>query len=452
MPLKKNDEILLQITAMTLQGSGIGSHEGLTVFVPAAATGDTVLAQILKVKPRYAYARLLRVHQAAGQRIEADCPVFPQCGGCAFRHITYEAELALKQQAVHDAFMRIGKLSPAILPIRGAAQQAHYRNKAQLPLAQGADGSLQIGFYAPRSHRVVDCRRCRLQPQSMYPVIEAIAQWIQQNSISIYREATQTGVLRHIYMRTANNHRDVMVCLVGNANTLPHAHALLAALSVLPQVKSIWYNVNRQDTNVILGERSVLLWGEPLTDTLCGLAFRLSPAAFYQVNRDQAQVLYGIAAEFAGLDGSQRVLDLYCGTGTIGLCLAKNAKQVLGIESIAQAVEDARHNAAANNIANANFVCCDAAQTQQVLHERAFKPDVAVIDPPRKGCTADVLETLCRLQVEKIVYVSCDPATLARDCARLAAGGYRIERVQPVDMFPRTGHVETIVLLQRQNT
>lgn len=444
--LKKNDRILLQITGVTAEGSGVGHYEGLAVFVANAAKGDTITAHIIKVKKNYAVARIHQVITPSPDRIRPDCPVFQQCGGCAWRHITYEAECRLKEQAVADALSRIGHLAVTPQPILAAEETDGYRNKAQFPVG-GAAQELKIGFFAPRSHRIVDCRACRLQPPEFEGALRAFARWIAENNVPVYEEATGAGLLRHIYLRLAQATGEVMACVVVNGDEIP-APELLAGelLREIPGLKSLILNCNTARTNVVLGPKCKTLWGEDgIVDELCGLRFFISPLSFYQVNRMQAERLYRKAAEYAALTGVETLLDLYCGAGTIGLTMAKKARQVIGVEVVPEAVADARRNAALNGITNARFFCGDAALAARQLTGEGVRPDVIVIDPPRKGCDAQLIEAIAGMAPLRVVYVSCDPATLARDLKLFAEKGYETQAATPVDLFPRTGHVEVVI-------
>lgn len=446
--LQKNDRIPLRITGVTAEGSGVGHYEGLAVFVANAAQGDTITAHIIKVKKNYAVARIHQVLTPSPDRIQPDCPVFQQCGGCAWRHITYESECRLKEQRVTDALSRIGHLAITPRPILAAEETDGYRNKAQFPVG-GTARELQIGFFAPRSHRIVDCRACRLQPPAFEGALRAFARWVAENDVSIYNEETGQGLLRHIYLRQAQMTGEVMACAVVNGSEIP-APELLAGelLREMPGIKSLILNQNTARTNVVLGPKCKTLWGEDgIVDELCGLRFFLSPLSFYQVNRAQAERLYQKAAEYAALTGAETLLDLYCGTGTIGLTMAGKAKQVIGVEVVPEAVEDARRNAARNGITNARFLCGDAAMAARQLAGEGVQPDVIVIDPPRKGCDEQLIGTIAELAPRRVVYVSCDPATLARDLKQFAELGYETREATPVDLFPRTGHVECVVLL-----
>lgn len=448
--LQKNDRIPLEITGITSEGSGVGHFEGLAVFVANAAQGDQVIAHIIKVKKNYAVARIHQLVTPSADRIKPDCPVFQQCGGCAWRHITYEAECCLKQRMVADAFTRIGHLAIAPQPILAAKQTDGYRNKALFPVG-GTFQDLKIGFFAPRSHRIADCRACRLQPPEFEGALRAFARWIAGQNVSIYNEETGTGLLRHIYLRKADATGEVMACAVVNGDAIPAPELLVGELlREAPGLKSLILNRNTARTNVVLGPECKTLWGEDgIVDELCGLRFFISPLSFYQVNRAQAQRLYRKAAEYAALTGAETLLDLYCGAGTIGLTMAANARQIIGVEVVPEAVEDAKRNAALNGIRNARFFCGDAALAARRLAGEGVRPDVIVIDPPRKGCDAQLIGVIAELSPRRVVYVSCDPATLARDLKLFSEKGYEVREATPVDLFPRTGHVECVALITK---
>lgn len=454
MALEKNEERTLRFTGITHDGSGVAHADDTAVFVPGCAVGDAARVRIVGVRARFAYGRLLEVKTPSPARVEADCPVFLRCGGCAFRHITYEEELRVKTARVRDALSRIGRLSIEPRPIIGCAQTLGYRNKAQYPVAW-RDGRPVFGFYAPRSHRVVPAEGCLLQPPAFAPVLAALGQWMEESDVTAYDETAHRGFLRHLYLRQAPATGELMICLVANgtAAQLPDPARLIALCrQAAPQVKSIVLNQNTARTNVILGPACETLWGtERITDVLCGLSFSLSPLSFYQVNSAQAARLYEQAGRYAALDGKGLLIDLYCGAGTIGLCLAKQAGQVLGVEVVPQAVEDARQNAARNGIANAEFFCADAGEAAARLLREGRKPQAVVVDPPRKGLDAQTIDAVARMAPARVVYVSCDPETLARDLALFAQRGYACKEVQPFDLFPRTAHVETVVLMSRVN-
>lgn len=461
MPLTKNQIISLEITGVTAEGNGVGRYteekdtSGLVVFVPFTAVGDQISCRILKVQKTHAYGKVEELLVPSPDRCGEDgadtCVAFGKCGGCAWRHVTYEAELRYKWQRVEDALRRIGGLSVVPDPIVACEAADHYRNKAQFPVEAGEHRPL-IGFYAPRSHRIVEQRDCALQPVIFKTILDIVAKWVQKTGLTIYDETAHKGVLRHIYLRQAEATGQIMVCLVCTSGKLPDSRDLIEALrAAVPGLASVVVNLNREDTNVVLGNNGFTLWGaDYIVDQLCGLRFRLSPRSFYQVNRRQAEKLYRIAARLAGLTGVETLLDLYCGTGTIGLSMAKNAGQVIGVEAVPQAVEDARRNAEDNGITNARFLCADAGQAARQLKEEGVSPHVVVIDPPRKGCSPDVIVTIAEMHPRRVVYVSCDPATLARDLKLFAEKGYETRSVTPVDMFPRTPHVETVVLMTQK--
>ncbi len=451
MILKKNDDIQLHIENMTGEGAGVGHCDGMAVFVRGAVTGDEITAHIIKVSKRYCIATVKEILQPSPQRIASDCAVSKRCGGCSFRDMTYAEELRFKQSRVEDALRRIGHLEVAVNPIVGAHALDGYRNKAQYPV-QIENGVLTAGFYAYKSHRIIPCADCRLQPPEFARCLQAFAQWVKRANITCYNEQTGRGLLRHIYLRKAPATGEIMACAVINGNTLPQAELLISLLSAVSGIKSICVNVNTAQSNVVLGDTTRILWGsDTICDILCGKRFEISPNSFYQVNHDQCEALYALAAQYAGLTGSEVLADIYCGAGTIGLTMADRAKAVYGIEVVPQAIENARKNAVLNGITNAEYICGDAQYGAALLEKRGVHADVAVLDPPRKGCSPELLDTVCRMAPARIVYVSCDPATLARDLEILSHKGYAAGQVTPVDMFPRTPHVETVVRLFRSD-
>ena len=451
--IKKNDLFEAEITAMTAEGSGICRADGMAVFVPGTAVGDRCVVRVVKVLKKYAFGRLEELLTPSPDRTTPDCPIAGPCGGCVYRHITYEAELKIKTQRVRDALERIGGFENIPMePILGAPSRTRYRNKCQLPIGLSKNGEMQMGFYAVNSHRIIDTHTCLLQPEVFDRAAEAFRAWQKLSGESIYDEAAHSGVLRHLYMRCGEKSGEVLVCIVANGAKL-HGEDLLVKMlrEAVPEITGIVLNINRERTNVVLGRELRTLWGKPtIRDTLCRLEFEISPHAFYQVNRTQAEALYNKAAEYAGLTGAETLLDLYCGTGTIGLSMASRAKKLIGAEIIPSAVENARKNAAHNHVTNAEFLCGDAKDAARILYERGERPDVIVIDPPRKGCDAAVISTIAAMRPTRVVYVSCDPATLARDLKQFTAEEYNIEAVTPVDMFPGTAHVETVVQLVRK--
>ena len=451
MQLKKNDEIQLNITALTSEGSAIGRKDGVPIFVRGGVPGDVVTAHIIKAKKNYAVARLQQVLEPSPHRVESDCPVSAQCGGCAFRTVDYAEELRFKQQRIDDAFQRIGHLDLQVEGVLAAPDTVRYRNKAQYPV-QLQDGRPVAGFYAYKSHRVVPAGDCLLQCTDFSAGVAACLQWAEEHQISVYNEETGTGLLRHLYFRKGQATGQVLACIVINGTDLPGGDALCAALrAAVPGLVGVVLNSNTRRTNVILGDRDRVLWGKgELLDKLCGKTFAIGPHAFYQVNHDQCERLYALAGDFAGLTGDQVLLDLYCGVGTIGLTLADRCRRLIGVEVVPQAVENARENARRNGIENAEFLCADAAGAATQLASQGVRPDVAIVDPPRKGCAPEVFAAMDKMGTQRLVYVSCDPATLARDLALLATMGYTARRACGVDLFPRTPHVETVVLLSHK--
>lgn len=450
--IRKNDIVEMEITGMTAQGAGVGHWEGLAVFTPLTAPGDLAKVRIVKVAKNYAFGRLEALLSPSPDRVEPDCPCFAQCGGCCYRHISYEAELRIKEARVRDSLERIGGFRGiAIRPIVGADSRDGYRNKALLPLGLNREGKLTMGFYAVNSHRIVDCPYCRLQPEEFNKAMEAFRDWAQAYGDPVYNEETHSGKMRRLYLRQGEMTGQVMACVVVNGNGLHHEHELVEGLKqAVPGLSSVVINSNRDRTNVALGQKCRTVYGnDTIEDTLCGLRFQLSPLSFYQVNRTQAERLYQLAGQYAGLTGKELLLDLYCGTGTIGLSMAKNAQRLLGVEIIPEAVENAKQNAMANGIDNAEFFCGDAGEAARMLADRGERPDVVILDPPRKGCSTDLIHTVVEFSPQRVVYVSCDPATLARDLKLFDQLGYGPVEATPVDMFPATSHVETVVLLSQ---
>ena len=447
--MNKNDIITLEITDISAEGSGIGRCEGLAVFVPQTAVGDRISARVLKVKKNYAFARMEELLTPSGSRIAEDCPAFNRCGGCALRHIDYRAECDIKYNRVLETMRRIGGVTLEPQTLVPSPRYERYRNKAQYPIA--ADGS--VGFYAPRSHRIIPNNNCLLEPTEFSTVAEALKAWINQNNVSIYNEETHEGLLRHLYLRAAVVTGEIMVTLVINGGGIPNADFLVSALqsALGDRLKSVQLNINRKPTNVVLGDKNIVIFGSStITDVLRGVKVRISPHSFYQVNHDAAELLYSIAEDYAAPDG-KTVLDLYCGAGTIGLSMAHRAHEIIGVEIVPQAVEDARFNAEQNGISNARFICADAAAAAEELARTNITPDVVILDPPRKGCDEALLKIVAQdFAPQRLVYVSCDVATLARDTAILQDFGYSIEQYTPVDMFPKTTHVECVAYFTQQ--
>ena len=449
--LHRGDPLQVSIETATIDGSGVARVDGQVVFVPGALPGERCSVRIAHVGRSAVFAQLLSVLTPSAHRVEPDCPYFSLCGGCALRHMDYEQELALKQAHVQSCLTRIGGQTISALPITGAAQTDGYRNKVQFPV-QEQDGRPVAGFFSGKTHRVIPVRHCRIQPDCADAIRGAVLAWMEQYHLRAYDEQTHTGYIRHIYIRFGAESGQILVCIVANCAQLPKKKQLVAALlAAEPDITTIVFSPNTKKGNTVLGTEFHPLYGDgTITDTLCGLQFRLSAPAFYQVNHAQAERLYEKAVQLTGLTGNETVLDLYCGTGTITLCLARHAKKAIGVEIVPQAIEDAKFNAAQNGMENAEFFCMDAGQAAKMLADRRIRPDVIVVDPPRKGVSADVIEAISAMAPQRVVYVSCDPATLARDLKLLTAAGYTLQTAEAFDLFPRCAHVETVVLLSRE--
>jgi len=426
-------------------GSGVARIDGVAVFVKNAVRGEVCDVCIEHMGHNAAWAHIEKLHESSPARIVPDCPCYEDCGGCQFRHMTYEEELNAKRARVDDALGRIGGLDLRVAVIHGAKDTERYRNKIQLPVGRNA-----IGYYRARTHQVVDIPDCALQPERAEKSRRAVLDWMKEFRVPAYDEKKHTGLVRHLYLRF-NQAGETLCCLVVNGKGVPHEDKLVEYLRAAdPGLVGVVLSVNTRRTNVILGNEYVTLWGRDwLEEELCGLTFRLSVPSFFQINRDQTEVLYARAVEFAGLTGKETVLDLYCGIGTISLAMAKGAGKVIGAEIVPQAIEDAKENAIRNGVTNAEFFCGDAAKVAQKLKEEGLRPDVITVDPPRKGLAPEVPAILAEMAPERIAYVSCDPATLARDLKRFKELGYRAVRAEAVDLFPRTAHIESCVKLIR---
>ena len=447
MELAKNQEHIVAIEGYGEGGMGVARIDGRVVFVHGALRGETCRVLILKTLKSVAFAKVLEVIEPSGARVESDCPYFPRCGGCTYRHMSYEEELRLKKQRVQDNLARIGGSAVVVEEILGAADTLRYRNKAQYPVSK--DG--RVGFYRARTHEVIECEQCLLVKSEADAAAEALREYMRRCRVAGYDEKTGRGLVRHLYVRS-NAAGESLVCVLVNGDKLPQEETLVALLrGACPKCRGIVLGTNTKKGNVILGDRYRTLWGEDrLEDTLCGKRFLLSVPSFYQVNRAQAERLYAKAIEFADLTGQETVLDLYCGAGTITLALSDHAKKVLGAEIVPEAIDDARENAVRNEVKNVEFFCGDASDVAKKLAQEHLRPDVITVDPPRKGLAPDVVESIAEMQPERVVYVSCDSATMARDVKRFAELGYTATRAAAVDMFPRADHIETVVLLSRE--
>ena len=492
--MKKNDIFDLEITDMGVDGEGIGHFDGMTFFVKDALIGDVIRARATKLKKNYGYARVEEVVTPSAFRVEPECPHHRRCGGCQIQALSYKKQLEFKQEKVRGNLIRIGgfsaeEIDAKMLPVVGMETPFRYRNKAQFPVGTDKDGNLVTGFYAARTHSIIPVEDCLLGVEENASVLDCIMAWMKSNGVTAYDEETGKGLLRHVLIRFGFTTKEIMVCLIINGRTLPAQEDLIARLSEIKGMTSISINSNRKNTNVILGDVTECIWGQAyitdyihlretgedlvgtsdefsLTDT--AVAYRISPQSFYQVNPVQTEKLYSTALDYAGLTGEEYVWDLYCGIGTISLFLAQKAKKVYGVEIVPQAIEDAKNNAKLNGIENAEFFVGKAEEVLPEFYENLKRdiaagkgsddvnamltPDVIVVDPPRKGCDNACLDTMLKMQPKRIVYVSCDSATLARDLRILCDGGYELEKVRALDQFPHTGHVETVVALQRVDT
>ena len=455
MPLQKNQILTLRIERLSSDGSGVAhSADGEAVFVPGTAPGDEARVRIVKDCGRYAFGILDELLTPSPDRISVDCPVAGPCGGCSLRHLDYAAELRAKQESVLDAFRRIGGLKVPVLDILPSPEVDRYRNKVQFPVGVDKNGVPCIGFYAGRTHRIVPCPDCKLQPGVLNEIGNALCAFFAQQGIRPYDEQSGKGLVRHIFLRRGAHSGQIMVCLVCTRAKLPHAEQLCTALrGQFPAISTILLNVNAKNTNVILGSENHTLYGPGyIEDTLCGVPVRLGPLSFYQVNTLAAERLYGVAAQYAQLTPDDALLDLYCGMGTIGLSMADQCRELIGVEIVPEAIESAKANAARMGeavAAKSRFFCADAGQAATQLAAEGLHPDIVMLDPPRKGCDEATLSAVVRMAPRRVVYVSCNPATAARDAAWLEQNGYHAEKVQPVDLFPRTKHCECVLLMSK---
>lgn len=448
--MNKNMKLIVQIEDYTEEGFGIARHEGYVLFIPGTVAGERAEILVVKAGKRFGYGKLLRLLTPSPHRVEPDCALFPRCGGCAFWHLSYEEELRLKEKKVGDCLKRIGGIHAPLSPILGAREQLAYRNKAQFPI-RNVKGRPQGGFYAPGSHGVVSGAPCAIQPDIFNEILNWTLDFMEKEGISAYEEEGYTGVVRHLYLRRGVQTGEILACLVVNGKTFPQKESFAKALcAAFSEVKTVAINYNDRNTNVVLGQETETVAGKGfIEDLLLGKRYRISPHSFYQVNHAQTEVLYRKVLEEAALDRESRVLDLYCGIGTIGLSLAENCRELVGVEIVAQAVENAKENAALNGVTNASFFCADAKEAAAKFAKEGKRFDLIIVDPPRKGCDQGTLDAICQMAPEKLIYVSCNPATLARDLKILEEKGYQTQNVTPVDLFPRTHHVETIATLTR---
>ena len=496
--MNKNDIFELEITDMGTDGEGIGHYDGMTFFVKDALIGDVITARALKLKKNYGYARVEEIKSPSTFRVEAECPLHRSCGGCQIQALSYDKQLEFKNEKVRNNIIRIGGFDPEFIdsvmqPVVGMDKPYRYRNKAQFPVGKDKNGNLVTGFYASRTHSIIPVTDCLLGVKENEKILDIVKKWMGENHIEPYNEETHKGLVRHVLIRFGFTSKEIMVCLIINGKSLPASDSLCEKLSEIPGMTSVSYNVNTEKTNVILGKRTECIWGQPyISDTIhlrtypdfketgLGIEYQISPQSFYQVNPEQTEKLYSTALEFAGLTGKESVWDLYCGIGTISLFLSQKAKQVYGVEIVPQAIEYAKNNARLNGITNAEFFVGkaeevlpefyanvagnagtdmisadgnnggDAKMCRDGRNRDMLRPDVIVVDPPRKGCDERCLDTMLKMAPDRIVYVSCDSATLARDLKILCQGGYEIRKIQVFDQFAHSVHVETCVLLSRK--
>lgn len=448
--LTKNQIYETVITDYTTEGQGVAHIEGCAVFVPNAVAGERVKVRVTLVRKTWAAGKITEILEKSPHRVNRACPVAKLCGGCTFWHMDYEEECRLKAERVKNCLNRIGGENLEEVPILAAPTCEGYRNKAQYPVAW-EKGRAYAGFFKEGTHEVVQMDRCRILPQETDRVKAIVMDYVNKNKVSVYDEATHRGLLRHIYVRRGAVSGQILVCLVVNGDGLPKLPALIEALKAVPGFTTLVLSVNTRKGNAVLGDKFVTLYGPGyIEDTLCGLNFRLSARSFYQVNHAQAQRLYETAIAMAGITKNDLVLDLYCGVGTITLAMASAAGKVMGVEVVPQAIEDARDNARRNGIENAEFFCADAGAAALELEQKGIRPDIITVDPPRKGLNSDAIEAIDRMNPKRLVYISCDPATLARDTALLKERGFRLEKAIAADLFPRCSHVESVVCLSRK--
>ena len=447
--LEKNRIYEALVTDYTAEGQGVAHVEGIAVFVPNAIAGEKYQIRIEKVGKTWAAGKIVEILEKSPHRVQRECPISASCGGCDFWHMDYAEETRLKAERVKSALNRIGGENLTEVPILSAPSVLGYRNKAQYPVAS-KKGRVYAGFFRAGTHQVVENDRCLILPDETEQVRNIVVDYVNRYRITAYDETSHKGLLRHIYVRRGAVSGQVLVCLAVNGRKIPHPEELIQRLQAVKGFTTLVLSVNTKDTNTVLGDEEIVLYGKGfIEDTLCGLTFRLSPRSFYQVNHHQAQRLYEAAIRQAEITKKDLVLDLYCGVGTITLCMAKAAGKVIGVEVVEQAVMDAKENARRNGIENAEFFCADAGKAALKLEQEGIRPDVVVVDPPRKGLNSDAIEALHRMSPRRIVYVSCDPATLARDVALLKERGYKLKNAQAADLFPRCSHVETAATLIR---
>lgn len=448
-PVKKNDQLTVYIEDLTHDGNGVAKIDGYPLFIQGALPNENVQVHVLKTLKNYGFAKVLEILEPSPDRIEAPCEYFEQCGGCQLQHLSYEGQLKWKENMVRNVMTRIGKIDAPVLPVKGMDNPWHYRNKSQIPFADSEFGPI-AGFYKAKSHEIVDMDRCLIQTTEADVMMSGLKTELTVLGISPYNEGTHQGMLRHVVVRKARATNEVMVVLITKSRKFPQAGAAIEKIrELVPNVASIVQNINDQKTNVIFGDETITLWGKDvIEDTIGGVRFEISARSFYQVNPEQTEVLYKQALDYADLQGNETVIDAYCGIGTISLFLAQKAKRVMGVEIVPQAIEDAKRNAEINGFTNTYFEAGPAEEVIPRWYKEGKEADVLVVDPPRKGCDEALLTTILAQRPKRIVYVSCNPGTLARDLRILEDGGYKTQEVQPVDMFPHSTHVETVAWLE----
>ncbi len=450
IPVEKNKEYEFIIESVTSEGMGVSHIDGFCVFIPRTVDGDVVLAKILKVKTGYAYAKLSKIITPSEYRVPAPCPAFSKCGGCQLMHIDYKKQLEIKKDIIENALKRIGKIDVGVSEMIGADKPFRYRNKMIFPIGIDKNGKKICGFYRERSHDIIPLDDCLLGDEIISKIIKEVMNFIEKYKITVYNEEQHKGIIRRLFIRYGFNTDEMMVVLSINAKTLPHYDEFAKSISsISPKIKSVILNFNTKKTNAVLGETNAVIFGsETISDTLCGMKYEISPHSFFQINPYQTEKLYQKALELAEISENDKVMDLYCGIGTISLCAAKKAKSVIGVEIVEQAILDARKNAEQNGIKNALFYAEDASVLVPKLIENGENPDIVILDPPRKGSDEKTLSAIVSAKPKRIVYISCNPATLARDLRVLEDNGYKTNYVCGVDMFSQTMHIESIALLQ----
>ncbi|MBO2536547.1 23S rRNA (uracil(1939)-C(5))-methyltransferase RlmD [Rummeliibacillus suwonensis] len=447
-PVKKNDQLSVDIEDLTHDGAGVAKVDGYPLFIQGGLPDEKAKVHVLKTLKNYGFAKIVEIEVASPDRVDAPCPVFSQCGGCQLQHLSYKAQLKWKEKMVRDVMKRIGKIDAPVHPVKGMDNPWHYRNKAQIPFGLNGDAPI-AGFYKTKSHAIVDTDRCLIQTPEADAILAGLKPRLWKLGIKPYNEQTKQGMLRHVVVRKARATGEVMVVLVTKKRKFPQAEEAIALIrKLVPNITSIMQNINPETTNVIFGNETIHLWGQDtIEDHIGGVRFEISARSFYQVNPIQTEVLYKQALDYAQLTGKETVIDAYCGIGTISLFMAKKAKYVMGVEIVPQAIEDAKRNAKLNGLDNTYFEAGPAEEVIPRWYKEGKNADVLMVDPPRKGCDESLLKTILEQRPNRIVYVSCNPATLARDLRILEDGGYQTQEVQPVDMFPHTGHVECVVRL-----